>query len=32
MSLAHHITHHRGQMLVFLKLKGLVPPRHVLFQ
>lgn len=30
--LADHITHHRGQMLVSIRLNGLVPPRYVLFQ
>ena len=30
--LADHITHHRGQMIVYLRLNGLVPPRYVLFQ
>ncbi|MFT7073857.1 MAG: putative damage-inducible protein DinB [Patiriisocius sp.] len=30
--LADHITHHRGQMLVYIRLNGLVPPRYVLFQ
>ncbi|WP_299762714.1 DinB family protein [uncultured Dokdonia sp.] len=30
--LADHITHHRGQMLVHMRLNGLVPPRYVLFQ
>lgn len=30
--LADHITHHRGQMLVSLRLNNLVPPRYVLFQ
>ncbi len=30
--LADHITHHRGQILVYLRLNGLVPPRYVLFQ
>ena len=30
--LADHITHHRGQMLVYLRLNKLVPPRYVLFQ
>lgn len=30
--LADHITHHRGQMLVCMRLNGLVPPRYVLFQ
>lgn len=30
--LADHITHHRAQMLVYLRLNELVPPRYVLFQ
>jgi len=30
--LTDHITHHRGQMLVYLRLNGVVPPRYVLFQ
>jgi uncharacterized damage-inducible protein DinB len=30
--LADHVTHHRGQMLVYMRLNGLVPPRYVLFQ
>ena len=30
--LADHITHHRAQMLVYMRLNGLVPPRYVLFQ
>ncbi|MCH9659486.1 MAG: DinB family protein [Bacteroidetes bacterium] len=30
--LTDHITHHRGQMLVSMRLNGLVPPRYVLFQ
>ncbi|GLU44604.1 hypothetical protein Musp01_22280 [Muricauda sp. NBRC 101325] len=30
--LADHITHHRGQMLVYLRLNGIVPPRYVLYQ
>ena len=30
--LADHITHHRGQLLVYLRLNGLVPPRYVIFQ
>jgi len=30
--LADHITHHRGQMIVYLRLNGLVPPRYVLYQ
>lgn len=32
MLLADHITHHRAQMLVHMRLNGLVPPRYVLFQ
>lgn len=32
MLLADHITHHRAQMLVSMRLNGLVPPRYVLFQ
>lgn len=30
--LADHITHHRGQMLVYMRMNGLIPPRYVLFQ
>ena len=30
--LADHVTHHRSQMLVYLRINGLVPPRYVLFQ
>lgn len=30
--LTDHITHHRGQMLVYLRLNGVVPPRYVLYQ
>lgn len=30
--LADHITHHRGQMLVLMRLNGLKPPRYVLYQ
>lgn len=30
--LADHITHHRGQMLIYLRLNGLKPPRYVLYQ
>ncbi|WP_209405414.1 DinB family protein [Pseudozobellia sp. WGM2] len=30
--LADHITHHRGQMLVYMRLNGLQPPRYVLYQ
>lgn len=32
MLLADHVTHHRGQMLVYMRLNGLVPPRYVLYQ
>lgn len=30
--LTDHITHHRAQMLVYMRLNGLTPPRYVLFQ
>lgn len=30
--LADHITHHRGQMLVYMRLNGFIPPRYVLYQ
>lgn len=30
--LSDHITHHRGQMLVSMRLNGLQPPRYVLYQ
>jgi uncharacterized damage-inducible protein DinB len=30
--LVDHITHHRGQMLVYMRINGFVPPRYVLFQ
>jgi len=30
--LADHITHHRAQMLVYMRLNGLKPPRYVLYQ
>ena len=32
MLLADHITHHRAQMLVSLRLNGIQPPRYVLYQ
>ncbi len=32
MLLADHITHHRAQMVVYMRLNGLVPPRYVLYQ
>lgn len=30
--LTDHITHHRGQMLVYMRLNGIKPPRYVLYQ
>jgi len=30
--LPDHISHHRGQMLVYMRLNGLVPPRYMLYQ
>lgn len=30
--LSDHITHHRGQMIVYLRLNGILPPRYVLYQ
>lgn len=30
--LADHISHHRGQMLVYLRLNGLEPPKYMEFQ
>ncbi|MEL6975478.1 MAG: DinB family protein [Bacteroidota bacterium] len=30
--LTDHITHHRSQMLVYMRLKGIKPPRYVLYQ
>lgn len=30
--MADHITHHRGQMLVYLRLNGIKPPRYILYQ
>ncbi|MFD1064115.1 DinB family protein [Winogradskyella litorisediminis] len=32
MLLADHITNHRAQMLVYLRLNGIKPPRYVLYQ
>ena len=29
---ADHVTHHRGQLLVYLRLKGVVPPVYWEFQ
>src|SRR5690606_15103759 len=30
--LAEQITHHRGQMVVYIRLNRLIPPRYVLYQ
>ena len=30
--LADHITHHRGQMLVYMRMNGIKPPRYVIYQ
>ncbi|MBE15548.1 MAG: damage-inducible protein DinB [Cytophagaceae bacterium] len=30
--LSDHITHHRAQMLVYLRLNNVTPPRYVLYQ
>ena len=30
--LADHITHHRAQLLVYMRLNGLKPPRYILYQ
>ena len=30
--LADHISHHRGQMIVYMRLNGPTPPRYVLYQ
>lgn len=32
MLMADHVTHHRAQMLVYLRLKGIVPPNYIEFQ
>ena len=32
MLMADHVTHHRGQMLVYLRLKGITPPKYIGFQ
>jgi len=32
MLMADHVTHHRAQMLVYLRLKGIVPPKYIEFQ
>ncbi|QOD59858.1 DinB family protein [Polaribacter haliotis] len=30
--LSDHVTHHRAQILVYLRLNGIKPPRYVLYQ
>ncbi|MGY2134622.1 DinB family protein [Hymenobacter sp. HD11105] len=30
--MSDHVTHHRAQMLVYLRLKGITPPKYVEFQ
>lgn len=30
--LADHISHHRGQMIVYLRLQGITPPRYIKYQ
>jgi len=30
--MADHVTHHRAQMLVYLRLKGIKPPNYIEFQ
>lgn len=30
--LSDHVTHHRGQMLMYLRLKGVTPPQYIAFQ
>lgn len=30
--LADHISHHRGQMIVYLRLNDIKPPRYILYQ
>jgi uncharacterized damage-inducible protein DinB len=32
MLMTDHVTHHRAQMLVYLRLKGITPPKYVEFQ
>lgn len=32
MLMADHVTHHRAEMLIYLRLKGIVPPKYVDFQ
>lgn len=32
MLLSDHITHHRAQMIVYLRLNNIMPPRYVLYQ
>lgn len=30
--LSDHVTHHRGQLMVYMRLKGIVPPQYFLYQ
>jgi uncharacterized damage-inducible protein DinB len=30
--LADHVSHHRGQMLVYLRMKGITPPNYIDYQ
>ena len=32
MLMADHVTHHRAQLLVYLRLKGIIPPKYWEFQ
>lgn len=32
MLMADHVTHHRAQMVVYLRLKGIVPPKYAEYQ
>jgi len=32
MILTDHVTHHRGQLIVYMRMKGVVPPEYVKFQ
>lgn len=32
MLMADHVTHHRAQLLVYLRLKGIVPPSYIQYQ
>ncbi len=32
MILTDHVTHHRGQLIVYMRIKGVAPPEYVKFQ